>query len=111
MLSERVLPHRVQIVSPQAGATDDWGIAASGAPSTTDGVPAWIERRIGDEDHSSEGDRLIEEWQMLTNYPLSAADTVVWDGKTYTVEGAPAPVSRLRGVDHYEAVLRRTQEV
>lgn len=111
MLTERVLPHRVTVRSPQVGATDEWGIASEGVATEVLEVPAWVERRTDDEQHDAEGDRLVEEWRMLTNHPLAASDTVEWEGITFTVEGPPAPATSLRGHSHYEAVLRRVQEV
>lgn len=111
MVSQRVLPHRVTISQPGAPTVDEYNDPVPGAPSQTLNVPAFLQRSSEDERRTGEGTRLVEVWRMMTNFDLSADDTVIWDGQTFTVEGKPTPAPRLRGgPSHYEATLRRVEE-
>lgn len=112
MLTERLLVHRVT-VGQRGTATDEYGnTTRSGTTTETANVPAWMYQQSAPEQRDSSADRVVGRWRVITNSSLmSAADYVAWNGVTFEVVSGVERVSTPRGVDHYEADLRRVQEV
>ncbi|MDT8910892.1 hypothetical protein [Amycolatopsis sp. PS_44_ISF1] len=48
-------------------------------------------------------------WWLLTTDPIRARERVLFDGRTFTVDGEPAQFAPRPGFTHYETVLTHTE--
>ncbi|WP_326950256.1 hypothetical protein OG439_16600 [Amycolatopsis sp. NBC_01307] len=65
--------------------------------------------RGGDTELSPGRSAVTGVWWLLTAEPIGARERVVFDGRTFTVEGEPARFEPRPGFLHYETVLTHTE--
>jgi head-tail adaptor len=96
------------VVEKPTAATDSRGDATDGWDSPTRvTITAWIDQQSTAETDDETRNSVTSTALLVTNYAnLAADDRVVWDDKTWTVQGRPRQVPTLVGTHHVEATLR-----
>lgn len=108
MIPPRLFPHTVDIVHPDTSGTDQYHQPVLDyAGGTTDaGVKAFVQP-VSQEEVRADQDTTVTRWKIFADtQALSSLDRVVWDGKTYEVDGDTAIHSTPRGEHHRTALLR-----
>jgi hypothetical protein len=110
VLPDRLLPHSVAVLTP-GSKTDrygntlpDWDTATSVTirgrfellPS--DAV-SLREKTVGRDD-------AVSVWRFFTNSPINMRQRLVWDSRTFDVDGEVGKVYDASNVHHYEAMTR-----
>lgn len=96
------------VVEKPTAVTDSRGDAADGFTNPTRvTISAWIDQQSTTETDDETRNAVSSTALLVTNYAnLNAEDRVVWDNKTWTVQGRPRQVPTLVGTHHVEATLR-----
>ena len=100
-------PHRVQLLT--AGTTTDrvGSTVESWDEATTEEAGAFVQPTAGTEAHSSTGTRLEASYFAFLDRPITAAQRVMWRGRTYLVDGVPLDIEDGSGRYHHtEARLK-----
>lgn len=103
-----IFPHTVTIHRP-AAATDAYGDpSVDWNDSTSTTSAAWVQPRTSSEDNDNRA-AISSGWMVFLpdGTDVHAADRVVWDGRTYEVDGEPAVLWNPSGPHHVEAPLKR----
>lgn len=106
MIPPYLLPLTVTWIEPGT-TTDRYGntIPAWDAGTDTE-IAAWIEQQQRIEDRDGR-DTLVSGWLLVTNeLDITAGARIVWDGRTYEVDGEPAKPMTPAGVHHLEVRLQ-----
>lgn len=81
----------------------DWTAAVE-----TPGLRVWVQQRSAAELIDATRDEDRSSWLMFSGVnDWQTADRVVWQGRTYEVDGEPNVLETPRGFHHVEAVLLR----
>lgn len=103
-----IFPHTVTIVRPASGVdgygdpSEDWG------QTTSTWSAAWVQPRSTSEVNGGRT-AVLTEWMAFLpeDAPIAAGDRLVWEGRTYEVDGEPAVLWNPSGPHHVEASLKR----
>ena len=103
-----MLVHRVDILTPGTG-TDRYGSTVKdwAAPVTVSNVPAWVHQRATGENKNGREAR-VSSWVAFLgpSVNIAALDRIVFNGRTFEVDGDPVPADDMNGAHHIEAPLR-----
>lgn len=70
-------------------------------------VRGWFQQRTTEELVGGRQTVVTQWWLFLNEQGVGPLDRFVWDGKTFQVDGDPAPLSAPTGFHHLEIPLRR----
>lgn len=108
MLPERLLPHTVTVQT--AGTTtdrygntiQDW---SDPAEVTAKARVELVLTQNPNEVTNGRNDA-TSTWRIFTNATLTLRNRIVWDSRTFDVDGEPGPNYDAADLHHYEAILR-----
>lgn len=108
MIPPRLVPLEVDWIQP-ASTTNSYGDTVTdwsedAVTSTT--INVMIEQKTSTEQRDGR-DVTVTTLALFTNeLAVDAAHRIVWDGRTYEIEGEPAVIQTPRGPHHLEATIR-----
>lgn len=107
MIREELLRHFVTVIVPADG-TDGYGDTVPDWENATETeVRGWVQQVTRGERLTTDGDRLTENWLLITNEPVTGRARIAWGDYLFTVDGPPAPQHTKAGLHHYETTLRQ----
>lgn len=107
---ERFFIHRVTVIAPTEGAEDVYGNPTEGESQGT--VYGARVSPLGSEEllRYSDGTVTRKRLRLPPTASVESDSIVLWDGKTWQVEGEPEPMDKPRGgTSHIRAVIKRPE--
>jgi head-tail adaptor len=110
VLPERLLPHSVTVQT--AGTTTDryGNTIQDWSDPDTRVIRGRFEMLLSDavklREETDGRDSALSVWRFYTNDIVDMRERLVWDGKTFDIDGQVSPTYGLTGPHHYEALAR-----
>lgn len=110
MIPAHLLPLQVEWAEPgdttdsKNNTVDDWTVPDAGWPT----IAAYIEQQVQNVAELRDGrDTLVSTWLFITNeLGVTARARIIWDGRTFELDGEPWKPITPAGPHHLEARLR-----
>lgn len=106
MIFNRLLPHTVGVITPTE-TTDRYGdVSKVYDAANAEMISAYVQPNESDE-ATDQRDAVLYEYKVFSNAPVRADNRVIYDGRTYEVDGDAKRWDTPRGFSHYEFKLKK----
>lgn len=106
MIFSRLLPHSIGVVNPTE-TTDRYGdVVKAYDEASAETISAYVQPIESDE-AQDQRDAVLYNYRVFSNAPVRAESRVIFDGRTYEVDGDAKRWDTPRGFSHYEFKLKK----